>query len=120
VATIPGAIPAALAFVFIPYYTRQWSDKYDFLAGRPGAGGLSDVFYGVLLLAFVFLLPGGVMDGIHRVKARLIKVIPNPSWLPKGHAEVIVGVEPVSPFPELVTEPTDSDLTSTTTRGSTE
>jgi branched-chain amino acid transport system permease protein len=118
IATLPGAIPGGLIFVFLPYYTRNWSDNISWLKGRPGAGAISGVFYGVLLLVFVFILPGGVMDGIHRVKARLVKVIPNPAWLPKDHAEVVVGDEPLSPFPELVTEPTDSDLTSTTTRGS--
>jgi len=118
IASLPGAIPAGLIFVFVPYYTRNWSDNVGWLQGRPGAGAISGVFYGVLLLIFVFVLPGGVMDGIHRVKARLIKVIPNPAWLPKDHAEVVVGDEPLSPFPELVAEPTDSDLTSTTTRGS--
>jgi len=122
VATIGGAIPGALAFVFVPYYTRDWSDNISWLQGRPGAGAISDVIYGVLLLIFVFLMPGGVMDGIRRIKARVVKVIPNPSWLPKDHAAVIVSDAPMSAFPELVTEPTAEvdDLTSTTTRGSTE
>ncbi len=119
VATLWGAIPGALAFVFIPYYTRQWADNFGFLEGRPGAGAISGVFYGILLLVFIFLLPGGVMDGIRRIKARVVMVIPNPAWLPEHHAKVIVSDEPVSPFPELITEP-GSDLTSTTTRGSTE
>ena len=50
-------------------------------------GAISGVFYGVLLLVFIFVLPGGVMDGIRRIKARVVKVIPNPSWLPEDHAE---------------------------------
>jgi branched-chain amino acid transport system permease protein len=118
IASIPGAIPAGLIFVFVPYYTRNWSDNISWLGNRPGAGAISGVFYGLLLIVFIFVLPGGVMDGIHRVKARLIKVIPNPVWLPKDHAEVVIGDEPASPFPEMVTEPTESDLTATTTRGS--
>jgi hypothetical protein len=101
--------------VFIPYYARDWSDNFGFLEGRPGAGAISDVFYGALLLVFVFVLPGGVMDGIRRIKARLIKVIPNPSWLPKDHPEIIVSDAPVSAFPELVSEPVPDDLTSSST-----
>jgi len=120
VATIGGAIPGALAFVFIPYYTRQWADDISWLEGRPGAGAISGVFYGALLLVFVFILPGGVMDGIRRLKARLVKVIPNPSWLPRDHAEVVIPDVPVSAFPELVHEAAAEDLTSTTTRGSNE
>jgi hypothetical protein len=78
------------------------------------------VFYGALLLVFVFALPGGVMDGVKRIRARLVKVIPNPSWLPKDHAEIIVPDAPVSAFPELVTEPSADDLTTTSTTASTD
>jgi branched-chain amino acid transport system permease protein len=120
VATLWGAIPGALAFVFIPYYTRQWSDNFSFLEGRPGAGAISGVFYGALLLLFVFALPGGVMDGVKRIRARFVKVIPNPSWLPKDHAEIIVPDAPVSAFPELVAEPSADDLTTTSTTASTD
>jgi len=120
VATLWGAIPGALAFVFIPYYTRQWSDNFSFLEGRPGAGAISGVFYGALLLVFVFALPGGVMDGVKRIRARIVKVIPNPSWLPKDHAEIIVPDAPVSAFPELVTEPSADDLTTTSTTANTD
>ena len=94
-------------------------DNFGFLEGRPGAGAISGVFYGALLLVFVFVLPGGVMDGIRRIKARVIKVIPNPSWLPEDHAEVIVSDAPVSAFPELITEPVSDDLETSTT-GSTD
>jgi hypothetical protein len=38
--------------------------------------------YGVLLLAVVFALPGGVMDGIRRLRTRIVRIVPNPSWLP--------------------------------------
>jgi branched-chain amino acid transport system permease protein len=120
VATIGGAVPGALIYVFLPYYAVQWSDNVGFLKGRPGAGAISGVIYGVLLLVFVFVLPGGVMDGLRRLKARFVRVIPNPSWLPEGHAAVVVDEAPASPFPELVIEPMSSDLTSTTIRGSIE
>jgi len=81
VATTRGAIPGALAFVFIPYYSSQWSEKVGFLKGRPGAGAIAGVIYGVLLLIFVFVLPGGVIDGIRRLRARILVVVPNPPWL---------------------------------------
>ena len=83
VGTIGGAIPGALLFVFVPYYTSQWSDNFSFLEGRPGAGEVAGVLYGVLLLAFVFILPGGVMDGIRRLRMRIVRIVPNPSWLSK-------------------------------------
>jgi branched-chain amino acid transport system permease protein len=88
VGTISGAIPGALLYVFLPYYTSNWSDNVGFLSNRPGRGAISGVFYGALLVLFVFVLPGGVVDGLRRLRARIVQVVPNPSWLPKGHAPV--------------------------------
>jgi branched-chain amino acid transport system permease protein len=79
VATISGAIPGAILFVFVPYYTARWSTNFSFLEGRLVAP--ADLLYGVLLLAVVFVLPGGAMDGIRRVRMRIVRVLPNPSWL---------------------------------------
>ena len=81
VGTISGAVAGALGFVFIPYYASQWSEHISFLGNRPGAGSISGVIYGVLLLVFVFVLPGGVIDGIRRLRARILTVVPNPAWL---------------------------------------
>jgi hypothetical protein len=40
------------------------------------------VLYGVLLLIVVFVMPGGVIDGIRRLRTRVVRIRPNPSWLP--------------------------------------
>jgi branched-chain amino acid transport system permease protein len=79
VATLSGAIPGALMFVFVPYYTAQWATNFSFLEGRLVAP--ADLLYGVLLLAVVFVMPGGVMDGIRRLRQRIVRIAPNPSWL---------------------------------------
>lgn len=79
VATVSGAIPGAILFVFVPYYTSRWSTNFSFLEGRLVAP--ADLLYGVLLLAVVFVLPGGVMDGIRRLRMRIVRILPNPSWL---------------------------------------
>ena len=81
VGTIAGAIPGGLLFVFVPYYASHWSNNFSFLEGRPGAGEVAGVLYGALLLAFVFILPGGVMDGLRRLRVRIIHIVPNPAWL---------------------------------------
>ena len=78
-ATISGAIPGAILFVFVPYYTARWSTNFSFLEGRLVAP--ADLLYGVLLLAVVFVLPGGVIDGIRRLRTRVVRILPNPSWL---------------------------------------
>ena len=72
VAIISGAIPGAILFVFVPYYTTRWSTNFSFLEGRLVAP--ADLLYGVLLLAVVFVLPGGVMDGLRRVGARVVRI----------------------------------------------
>jgi branched-chain amino acid transport system permease protein len=79
VATVSGAIPGAILFVFVPYYTSKWSTNFSFLEGRLVAP--ADFLYGVLLLAVVFVLPGGAIDGIRRVRTRIVRIRPNPSWL---------------------------------------
>ena len=91
VATIWGAIPGALVFVFIPYYTRRSgattsASSRDAPAPAPSRG----VFYGACCWSSSSSCPAASWTGIRRVKARLVKVIPNPSWLPEHHAEIIV------------------------------
>ncbi len=79
VATMSGALPGAMLFVFVPYYTARWSTNFSLLEGRLVAP--ADFLYGVLLLTVVFVLPGGVMDGIRRIRTRIVRILPNPSWL---------------------------------------
>jgi branched-chain amino acid transport system permease protein len=79
VATISGAIPGAILFVFVPFYTSLWSTNFSFLEGRLVAP--ADLLYGVLLLAVVFVLPGGAIDGIRRLRMRIVRIVPNPPWL---------------------------------------
>jgi branched-chain amino acid transport system permease protein len=82
VATISGAIPGAILFVFVPIYSSRWSTNFSFLEGRLVAP--ADLLYGVLLLAVVFVLPGGAMDGIRRLWMRVVRIRPNPSWRSAG------------------------------------
>jgi branched-chain amino acid transport system permease protein len=96
VGTVSGAIPGAMIYVFAPYFMSEWTTDqsgmppvikqvsaplFDWLENRQGAGAIAGVFFGLGLLAFVFLLPGGFIDGMRRLRARIVQVIPNPSWL---------------------------------------
>ncbi len=98
--TISGAIPGALIYVFVPYFMSAWTTDqrgmppgikqvtkplFDWLQGRQGAGSIAGVFFGVGLLIFVFVLPGGFIDGIRRLRSKVVQVIPNPSWLRELH-----------------------------------
>jgi branched-chain amino acid transport system permease protein len=94
--TVSGAIPGAMIYVFVPYFMSEWTNDqsgmppglqqvtkplFSWLEDRQGAGAIAGVFFGVGLVIFVFLLPGGFIDGMRRLRAHVVRVIPNPSWL---------------------------------------
>jgi hypothetical protein len=70
---------------------------FDWLENRQGGDAISGVFFGVGLLVLVFLLPGGFVSGMRKLRARFIRVVPNPSWLSdveRDTGEVVEIVEP--------------------------
>ena len=94
--TISGAVPGALIYVFIPYFVGEWTldqtgmppglkqitnPLFNWLEDRQGGDAISGVFFGLGLLALVFLLPGGFVSGMRKLRARIIHVIPNPPWI---------------------------------------
>jgi branched-chain amino acid transport system permease protein len=94
--TISGAVPGALIYVFIPYFVSEWTldqsgmppglkqatkPLFDWLEDRQGGDAISGVFFGAGLLAMVFLLPGGFVSGMRKLRARFVQVIPHPTWL---------------------------------------
>ena len=94
--TISGAVPGALIYVFVPYFVGEWTldqtgmppglkqvtkPLFDWLEDRQGGDAISGVFFGLGLLALVFLLPGGFVSGMRKLRARIVHVIPNPPWL---------------------------------------
>lgn len=88
VATVSGAIPGAVIVVIVGFLLRRLTEYQkigpigmDWLATRQGKGGIVEIAFGVLLVLFVFALPGGVIDGLRRLRAKFIRVTPRPSWL---------------------------------------
>jgi branched-chain amino acid transport system permease protein len=107
--TISGAVPGALVYVFIPYFMSAWTQDqsgippglkqatrplFDWLSKRQGGGSIAGVFFGILLLFAVFILPGGIIDGLRRLRARLVSVTPNPWWLRERNRRGSGPVEP--------------------------
>ena len=94
--TISGAIPGALIYVFIPYFVTEWTldqsgmppglqtitkPLFNWLENRQGGDAISGVFFGLGLLLLVFLLPGGFISGIRKLRNHIIHTTPNPTWL---------------------------------------
>jgi len=111
--TVSGAIPGAMIYVFVPYFMSEWTNDqkgmppglkqvseplFNWLEKRQGGGAIAGVFFGLGLMLFVFLLPGGFIDGMRRLRARCVQVIPNPSWL--RHAVATKAAATAAPAPE--------------------
>jgi branched-chain amino acid transport system permease protein len=94
---IAGAIPGAFVYFFVPYYVSGWlydpsgmppglrqlvTPLVDWL--RPGGAGVAALLFGVALLLLMFVLPGGLIDGVRRVRARLVVVEQRPPQLRDG------------------------------------
>ncbi|GAB3434921.1 branched-chain amino acid ABC transporter permease [Actinophytocola sediminis] len=77
-ASIAGAIPGAIVFVILRTYIADWAESLDLLGGRPDGGQIVGILSGALLIAFVFLLPGGVIDGLKRLRRRIVEIVPRP------------------------------------------
>jgi branched-chain amino acid transport system permease protein len=80
VGTFPGALIGGLAIVLIPELSSQWATGNESLFGlqvtgdRPYAG----VLLGAFLIIVTFVLPGGIMAGITKIKKKIITVTPVP------------------------------------------
>jgi branched-chain amino acid transport system permease protein len=122
--TVSGAVPGALIYVFVPYFMSEWTTDqagipwglrqaseplFDWLETRQGGGAIAGVFFGLGLMVFVFVLPGGFIDGMRRLRARVVQVIPNPSWL--RHA---AATKPADPSAESDTESAPGELATST------
>jgi branched-chain amino acid transport system permease protein len=94
--TIVGAIPGALVFVALRTYIADWSEALGLFGARAESGQIVGVISGLLLLAFVFLLPGGLVDGLSKVRKRLVVITPRP---PAGWETYLPAAPSSSPPP---------------------
>ena len=87
--TISGAVVGALAVVFVPYYTNEFmagdgvllhtgvGRAAELLIFQGGDGPiLAGALYGVLLIAVVFVMPGGIVYFVRLVRSKLIRFVP--------------------------------------------
>ena len=76
--SIAGAVPGALIFVVLQTYIPNWTASLNLLSGQPAGGQIAGIISGVLLAAFVFLLQGGVVDGLDRLRRRILRIAEPP------------------------------------------
>jgi branched-chain amino acid transport system permease protein len=108
VGTLPGAVLGGIIIAFIP----EWSSSTQELPGVPERwlqGPTGTLFMGVLLIVLMFFLPGGVVAGARQVKARFVRVVPQP---PEGAS----GGDGVNGAPDV--DSTTVDITDAAAAGS--
>lgn len=83
VGTTWGSLIGGFAIVLIPLWARQTTSvpvvPEQWLAGPTGT-----LILGALLVVITFVLPGGIVFGLRRVKARIVAVVPVPPGPPDG------------------------------------
>jgi branched-chain amino acid transport system permease protein len=75
VGTLGGAVIGGLVIVFVPV----WASQIESVPGVPERflrGPTGTFFLGVLLIVLTFFLPGGIIYGVRKTRARLFRITP--------------------------------------------
>ncbi len=75
VGTLSGAVIGGLVIVFIPV----WASQVESVPGVPERflrGPTGTFFLGTLLIVLTFFLPGGIVYGVRKIRARLVRIVP--------------------------------------------
>jgi branched-chain amino acid transport system permease protein len=75
VGTLSGAVVGGLVIVFVPL----WASQVASIPGVPERylrGPTGNLFLGLLLIILTFVLPGGVVYGVRKLRARVLRVVP--------------------------------------------
>jgi branched-chain amino acid transport system permease protein len=78
VATLTGPIVGAFAYFFADDYLKQHAPHWDWIPGKFGDGPIASFLLGVLVIAFVFIAPQGVVGLFRRIGRKIAMVVPEP------------------------------------------
>ena len=78
VATFTGPIVGAFAYFFADDYLKEHAPKWDWLPGNFGDGPIASFLLGVLVIAFVFVAPQGLVGLFRRIGRKIAVVVPEP------------------------------------------
>ena len=77
VGTMSGAVVGGLVIVLIP----DWAASTESVGGVPERwlqGPTGSFLLGVMLIALTFVMPGGIVAGFRKLRARFVQVVPRP------------------------------------------
>jgi branched-chain amino acid transport system permease protein len=75
IATISGAVLGGLVIVWLPELTKNWGGYIPFFDEAEGPI-LANAAYGILLIAVVFVMPGGIVWFVRFVRSKLVRFVP--------------------------------------------
>ena len=78
VATLTGPIVGAFAYYFADDYLKQHAPHWDWLPGNFGKGPIASFLLGLLVIAFVFVAPQGVVGLFRKIGRKIAVVQPEP------------------------------------------
>jgi branched-chain amino acid transport system permease protein len=75
VGTLPGAVIGGLVIALIPQWASD-TQELPLVPERWLQGPTGPLFMGILLIVLTFVLPGGIMSGVRRIRGRIVLVRP--------------------------------------------
>jgi branched-chain amino acid transport system permease protein len=99
VGTLPGALVGGIVIAFVP----EWASSTTDVPGVPERwlqGPTGTLVLGVLLILLPFVLPGGIVSGARKLKARVVQVVPSTPDAPST-SRVPIAADADGPPPEL-------------------
>jgi branched-chain amino acid transport system permease protein len=91
VATLTGPIVGAFAYFFADDYLKEHAPNWEWLPGKFGDGPIASFLLGVLVIAFVFIAPQGVVGLFRSIGRKIATIVPEP-----------IRVEPIAPATEAI------------------
>ncbi len=83
VGTLSGAVVGGLIIVFVP----DWASSTQSLPGVPEKwleGPTGSLIMGLMLIVLTFVLPGGIVAGVRKLRARFLRIVPRAPELRHG------------------------------------
>lgn len=109
VGTLSGAVVGGLVVVLIP----DWAASTESVAGVPERwlqGPTGGFLLGVMLIVLTFVLPGGIVAGFRKLRARFVQVVPRPpdGSVPAAFAAAAAGA--ATPGETMLSDESDDEL----------